>query len=105
MITWRFTLKVKTKAAAAAHNVCSKRLPTTAGVKGFAKKDKFQISDFSMEVGGWVQVSLGFSFSFEKSSQNSPEPVLIFWSSNNNNNNHLFRTIKIHTCIQCVHRV
>ena len=33
-----------------------------------------------MEVGGWVQVSLGFFFF--KSSQNSPKPVLIFWSSN-----------------------
>ena len=31
-----------------------------------------------MEVGGWVQVSLNF---FGKSSQNSPKPVLIFWSS------------------------
>ena len=33
-----------------------------------------------MEVGGWVQVSLGILFC-EKSSQNSPKPVLIFWSS------------------------
>ena len=31
-----------------------------------------------MDVGGWVQVSLGIFF---KSSQNSPKPVLIFWSS------------------------
>ena len=31
-----------------------------------------------MEVGGWVQVSLGFLF-FGKSSKNSPKPVLIFW--------------------------
>ena len=30
-----------------------------------------------MEVGGWVQVSLGIG----KSSQNSSKPVLIFWSS------------------------
>ena len=30
-----------------------------------------------MEVGGWV--SLGFFFC--KASQNSPKPVLIFWSS------------------------
>ena len=30
-------------------------------------------------VGGWVQVSLGIFFG--KSSQNSPKPVLIFWSS------------------------
>ena len=33
-----------------------------------------------MEVGGWVQVSIGIFFFF-KSSQNSPKPVLIFWSS------------------------
>ena len=33
-----------------------------------------------MEVGGWVQVSLGFLFVFGKSSQNSPKPVLILWS-------------------------
>ena len=32
-----------------------------------------------MEVGGWVQVSLGIFFF--KLSQNSPKPVLIFWSS------------------------
>ena len=31
-----------------------------------------------MEVGGWVQVSLGIFF---KSSQNNPNPVLIFGSS------------------------
>ena len=29
-------------------------------VRGFAKKEKFQKSEFTMEVGGWVQVSLGF---------------------------------------------
>ena len=33
-----------------------------------------------MEVGGWVQVSLGI-FIVGKSSQNSPKSVLIFWSS------------------------
>ena len=33
-----------------------------------------------MEVGGWVQVSLGIFF-WGKSSQNSPKPVLLFWSS------------------------
>ena len=32
-----------------------------------------------MEVGGWVQVSLGIFFG--KSSKNSPKPVLVFWSS------------------------
>ena len=32
-----------------------------------------------MEVGGWVQVSLRIFLG--KSSQNSPKPVLIFWSS------------------------
>ena len=34
-----------------------------------------------MEVGGWVQVSLGIFVVVGKSSQNSPKPVLIFWSS------------------------
>ena len=33
-----------------------------------------------MEVGGWVKVSRGIFF-HGKSSQNSPKPVLIFWSS------------------------
>ena len=33
-----------------------------------------------MGVGGWVQVSHGIFFC-GKSSQNSPKPVLIFWSS------------------------
>ena len=33
-----------------------------------------------MEVGGWVQVSLG-NFFFGKSSQNTPKPVVLFWSS------------------------
>ena len=33
-----------------------------------------------MEVGGWVQISHGFCF-VGKSSQNSPKPVLMFWSS------------------------
>ena len=32
-----------------------------------------------MEVGGWVQVSLGI-LCVEKSTQNSCKPVLIFWS-------------------------
>ena len=34
-----------------------------------------------MEVGGWVQVSLGIFVVVGKSSQNSSKPVLIFWSS------------------------
>ena len=34
-----------------------------------------------MEVGGWVEVSLGICLFVGKSSQNSPKPVLIFWSS------------------------
>ena len=38
-------------------------------------------SEITMEVGGCIQVSLGFCFFVEKSSQNSPKPVLIFWSS------------------------
>ena len=29
-------------------------------IRGFAKRNKFQKSEFTMEVGGWVQVSLGF---------------------------------------------
>ena len=48
------------------------------GIRGFAKK-KFQKSEIIMEVGGWVQVSLGIFF-FLKSSQNNPKPVLIFWT-------------------------
>ena len=39
-----------------------------------------QKSEITMEVGGWVQVSLNFFFC-GKLSQNSPKPVLIFWSS------------------------
>ena len=47
--------------------------------KGHGKEKKIEIT---MEVGGRVQVSLGiFVFCFGKSSQNSPKPVLIFWSS------------------------
>ena len=34
-----------------------------------------------MQVGGWVQTP-GFTLNFfGKSSQNSPKPVLVFWSS------------------------
>ena len=51
------------------------------GVRGFAKKTKFQKSEITREVGGWVQVSLGIFCLFGKPSQNSPKPVLIFWSS------------------------
>ena len=45
--------------------------------KGLCKEKKFQKSEITMEVGGWVQVSLRIFF-FGKSSQNSPKPVLIF---------------------------
>ena len=45
---------------------------------GFAKK-KIQKSEFTMEVGGLVQVSPGI-FLCGKSSQNCYKPVLIFWS-------------------------
>ena len=38
-------------------------------------------SEITIEVGGWVQVLLGIFFFFGKSSQNSPKPVLIFWST------------------------
>ena len=40
-----------------------------SSIRCFAKKETFQKSELTMEVGGWVQVSLGF-FSFGKSSQN-----------------------------------
>ena len=46
--------------------------------KGLCKEFFPQKPEITMEVGGWVQVSLGF-FLFGKSSQNSPNPVLIFW--------------------------
>ena len=48
-------------------------------IRGFAKNFFFKKSENTMEVGGWVQVSLGFFGG--KSSQNIPKPVLIFWSS------------------------
>ena len=39
--------------------------PTSSALlRGFAKKKKFQKSEFTMEVGGWVQGSLGFFFEF-----------------------------------------
>ena len=41
-------------------------------------KEKIQQSEFTLEVGGWVQVSFGFFF---KSSQNSSKPGLVFLSS------------------------
>ena len=49
-------------------------------IRDTAKKTKFQKSEITMEVGGLVQVSLG-TFFVGKSSQNSPKPVVIFWSS------------------------
>ena len=49
------------------------------GILGVLQRKKFKKSEITMEVGGWVQVSLKF-FS-GKSSQNSPKPVVIFWSS------------------------
>ena len=42
-------------------------------VRGFAKKNNFKKSEFTTEVGGWVQVSLGYFFG--KSSQNSSKAV------------------------------
>ena len=42
------------------------------------QRKKFQKSEITMEVGGWVQVSLGILFA-GKSSPNSPK--LVFWSS------------------------
>ena len=44
------------------------------------KEKNFKKSEITMEVGGWAQVSLGIFFC-GKSYQNSPKPVLIFWSS------------------------
>ena len=44
------------------------------------RKKKLQKSEITMEVGGWVGPGLT-RFFFGKSSQNSPKPVLIFWSS------------------------
>ena len=41
---------------------------------------KFQKSELTIEVGGGSRSHLEYSF-FGKSSQNSPKPVLIFWSS------------------------
>ena len=48
--------------------------------RGFAMKTKFKKSEFTMEVGGWVQVSLGFFFFGGISTQNWSKPVMIFWS-------------------------
>ena len=44
------------------------------------KKSKNPRLPGTMEVGGWVQVSLGI-FWVENLLKNSPKPVLIFWSS------------------------
>ena len=37
----------------------------TITLRGFAKKEKFKKSDITMEVGGWVQVSLRIVFFLE----------------------------------------
>ena len=55
------------------------KISKNLSLRGFAKKKKFKKSEITMEVGGWVQVSRNFFF--EKSSQNSPKPVIIFWSN------------------------
>ena len=44
------------------------------------KEKQLKKSEFTREVGGWVQVSLGFSFC-GKSSRHCSKSVLIFWSS------------------------
>ena len=44
-------------------------------LRGCAKKNNFQKSEITMEVGGWVQVSLGILLLFEKSTKNSSKPV------------------------------
>ena len=48
-------------------------------VRGFAKKEKIPKIQITIEVGGWVQVSLGIFF-LGKSSQNNPKPILMFWT-------------------------
>ena len=63
----------------AASNTTCTEVVFSAVVRGSAKNEKFQKSEYNLEVGGWVQVSLGFLFG--KSSQNIPKPVLICWSS------------------------
>ena len=52
------------------------KLAADGSTKGLWKENNFQKSEITMEVGGWVQVSLRI-FVVE----NSPKPVLIFWSS------------------------
>ena len=47
---------------------------------GAVQRKKFKKSEITMEVGGWVQVSLRI-FLCGKSSQKSSKPVQIFWSS------------------------
>ena len=44
--------------------------------KGLCKVKKFQQSELTVEVGGWVQVSLGKKV---KSSQNTPIPVVLIF--------------------------
>ena len=48
-------------------------------IKGLCKDKKLQKSKITMEVGGWVQVTRNFFCG--KSSQNSLNPVVIFWNS------------------------
>ena len=48
---------------------------------GLCKGKKLKKSENTMEVGGWVQVTLGFLCVENQSSQNSSKPVQIFWSS------------------------
>ena len=53
---------------------------TNLTIKGLCKEKKFlQKSEITMEVGRWVQVSLGFFLG--KSSQKTSKPVQMFWSS------------------------
>ena len=74
-------------AITAESSVCEQRqeaLPWShveINIKGLCKEFFLQKSEITMEVGGWVQVSLGFLCVCGKSSQNSAKPVLIFWSS------------------------
>ena len=55
------------------HGAINKPVKNCTKVRGSAKNF---FSENTMEVGGWVQVSIGIFFG--KSSQNSPKPVVIF---------------------------
>ena len=45
------------------------------------QRKKLPKSEITMEVGGWSRSHSDFFFFLGKSSQNSPKPVIMFWSS------------------------